>query len=91
MYGRYASREPPLYMRLFAADAEPSIVLAHSRRDLVLRGIGLEGRAEEGDYDHETETASAACARWLGDDRRDRKSTRLNSSHIPFSPMPSSA
>ncbi len=46
MYGRYASREPPLYKRLFAADAEPSIVLAHSRRDLVLRGIGLEGRAE---------------------------------------------
>ena len=70
MYGRYASREPPLYKRLFAADAEPSIVLAHSRRDLVLRGIGLEGRAEEVDYDRETETASAACARWLSDDRR---------------------
>jgi len=70
MYGRYAGREPPLYKRLFAVGAEPSIVLAHSRRDLVLPGIGLAGRAEEGDYDSETETASAACARWLGDDRR---------------------
>jgi CRISPR-associated endonuclease/helicase Cas3 len=70
MYARYAGREPPLYKRLFAAGAEPSIVLAHSRRDLALRGIGLTGRAEEGDYDSETETASTACARWLGDDRR---------------------
>ena len=60
MYGRYAGREPPLYKRLFAADAEPSIVLAHSRRDLVLRGFNLTGRAEN-DYGDGTETASAAC------------------------------
>ena len=59
-----------LYSALFSAEAEPSIVLAHSQWDLVLHGLGLSGRFAEGRYDSETEYAGQACARWLGDDRR---------------------
>jgi CRISPR-associated endonuclease/helicase Cas3 len=59
-----------LYSALFSAGAEPSIVLAHSQRDIVLHGLGLSGRFAEGRYDSETEYAGQACARWLGDDRR---------------------
>ncbi len=61
-----------LYRIPFAPDDEPSIVLAHSRRDLVLKQPDLGGRASEPDYEANAkmETASAACARWLADDRR---------------------
>jgi CRISPR-associated endonuclease/helicase Cas3 len=59
-----------LYGALFADGADPSIVLAHPRRDLVLRGLGLAGSFSEGHYDGETEYAGRACARWIGDDRR---------------------
>jgi len=66
MYRRCAR----LYRRLFAAAERPSIVLAHAQRDLVLHDIALRGRSGETPYDAETDTASATCARWLGDDQR---------------------
>ena len=67
------------YRALFAAEAAPSLALAHGSRDMhdgfrsaVLRG----GRAEApysgaggADDDSET-TASASCAAWIADDRR---------------------
>ena len=64
------------YRRLFALDAEPSLVLAHSARDMhegfrstvlpagrIERGYSLQGGDSE-------ETASALCAAWIADDRR---------------------
>ena len=58
-----------LYRGLFAAAETPSIVLAHSRSRMVRERLAMEGR-KEADYDPGIETASAACARWLADDRR---------------------
>lgn len=71
------ARAAGLYRRLFAADAAPSLVLAHGRRalhagfrasvvDLPGEAAAPHARYGEGD----TETAGAACARWLADDRR---------------------
>ena len=67
------------YRQLFAADAAPSIALAHGARDLhqgfqaaILRG----GRSEapysnaRGSGQESETTASAACAAWIADDRR---------------------
>lgn len=70
MFGRLAK----IYKRLFAVDADPSIALVHSRRDLVegFRQATLPGgRAGDhyGDRDDDT-TASAECAAWIADDRR---------------------
>ena len=70
------------YRALYAPDARPSLVLAHGARDLdpaFTRSIGLAdqtgeagygGVAGEGDDTGENETATAACTRWLADDRR---------------------
>ena len=62
------------YRNLFANGAEPSIALAHGRRDLVpaFREASLAG-ARAGDRygeGHEDPTASGACAEWIADDRR---------------------
>ena len=68
------------YRALYAPGARPSIVLAHGARNLdpaFIRSIALAGRREEVGYGgapsadaDEDETASAACTRWLADDRR---------------------
>ena len=67
------------YRHLFAADALPSVALAHSARDMhdgfrsaVLaagRGEALYSDAANRGEESET-TASAACADWIADDRR---------------------
>lgn len=63
-----------IYKRLFAADADPSIALAHSRRDLVkaFREATLPGGRAGERYGEEGDdpTASAECAAWIADDRR---------------------
>src|SRR5271165_6142740 len=73
LYARIAA----IFRRLFDADTRPSLVLAHGARNLnpqFIRSINLAERRgdDEGDYgeDANDETASAACARWLADDRR---------------------
>ena len=67
------------YLRLFAADSEPSIALAHGARDLHedFRAAMSRGGRDEQPYsesaasDEASETtASAACAAWISDDRR---------------------
>jgi CRISPR-associated endonuclease/helicase Cas3 len=62
------------YRNLFTSGAQPSIALAHGRRDLVpafreatLAGARTGDRYGDGDEDP---TASAACAEWIADDRR---------------------
>ena len=67
------------YLHLFAADARPSIALAHGARNMNARfreAMTRGGRDEKsysgdghGDEASET-TASAACAAWIADDRR---------------------
>jgi CRISPR-associated endonuclease/helicase Cas3 len=58
--------------RMFAPGAQPSVVLAHGRRDLVsrFRGSVLAADRSEGDRRQADETASARCAAWLGDSRK---------------------
>ena len=64
------------YRRLFVPDTEPSLVLAHSARDMheKFRATVMQaGRTERGysQEDGEAEdTASALCAAWIADDRR---------------------
>ena len=64
------------YRRLFAPDTEPSLVLAHSARDLhkEFRSTVLPAGCMELSYSQEgsdsEETASALCAAWIADDRR---------------------
>ena len=67
------------YRHLFAADAEPSIALAHGARDMHegFRAAMPRGGRDEAPYsgtralDEASETtASAACAAWIADDRR---------------------
>ena len=66
-----------VHRKLFAADREPSVALAHGARDLhrgfrsaVLRGGRKEDPySKEQDAESET-TASAACTAWIADDRR---------------------
>ena len=67
------------YRQLFAADALPSIALAHGARDMHdgFRSAVLAAGRDEASYSRtgnqeeasET-TASAACAAWIADDRR---------------------
>ena len=62
------------YRKLFANGADPSIALAHGRRDLVaaFREARLAGARTDDRYDNRPEdlTASGACAEWIADDRR---------------------
>ncbi len=70
-------RMAKVYRALFTAAARPSLVLAHGARDL---NDMFRNSLEFGERTAETEpgysddpaddTASAACARWLADDRR---------------------
>lgn len=58
--------------RLFTADAHPSVILAHGRRDLLPRfraSVLLGGRPER-DARQSDETASARCAAWLADNNK---------------------
>lgn len=66
MYGRLADA----YRRLFAADAGPSLVLAHGRRDLHPGFAAVAMRAGAADRRDREDTAEQACAAWLVDDRR---------------------
>jgi len=58
--------------RMFAPGAQPSIVLAHGRRDLVprFRRAVLADDKPEADPRQSDETASARCAAWLGDSNK---------------------
>jgi CRISPR-associated endonuclease/helicase Cas3 len=62
------------YRRLFLRDANPSLILAHGARELDTAftgsiGLGLcESITDK--YDSNDESGSAACARWISDDRR---------------------
>jgi CRISPR-associated endonuclease/helicase Cas3 len=61
------------YRALFAPGSEPSLVLAHGKRNLVDRftaamASGAEPRGVAGE--DADETASAQCAAWIGQDRR---------------------
>lgn len=63
------------YRALFAAEARPSLILAHGARDLdeTFLGsieVGDLATQDEGYDAVERETGSAACTRWLADDRR---------------------
>lgn len=67
------------YRHLFAADALPSIALAHSARDMhdgfrsavLAAGRGEAPYSDAANREEESETtASAACADWIADDRR---------------------
>ena len=67
------------YRQLFAANATPSIALAHGARDMhagfreaMSRGGRYEAPySDAGNPDNASETtASAACAAWIADDRR---------------------
>jgi CRISPR-associated endonuclease/helicase Cas3 len=62
------------YRRLFLRHANPSLILAHGARELdtaFTGSIGLGLRESTTDrYDSNDESGSAACARWISDDRR---------------------
>ncbi|MBI5119394.1 MAG: CRISPR-associated helicase Cas3' [Rhodospirillales bacterium] len=55
------------YRHLFAPEVDPTIVLAHSKRDLVLNGPQVTATASQGD---EAGTAQIAASAWISDDRR---------------------
>ena len=77
--------------RLLIARPTPggfTVVDAFSRIVRLGEGLATSGRLTDGAMDRAVE-ALGVCADKLR--RRDRKSTRLNSSHIPLSRMPSSA
>jgi CRISPR-associated endonuclease/helicase Cas3 len=66
-----------VHRKLFTHERQPSLILAHGARDLddqFRRSIGLEAIADINTITHaadaEDETSTAACARWLADDRR---------------------
>ena len=63
----------------------PTTALIQSRE----REYGTEALQVWVDYDQISDNLKLAVI--CGEDQRDRKSTRLNSSHIPLSRMPSSA
>jgi CRISPR-associated endonuclease/helicase Cas3 len=63
MYGRVVAA----YRRLYAEDASPSLVLAHSRRELFLP---LERTSRDAPYTAGEQTGSANCAAWLADSRK---------------------
>lgn len=60
-----------VYARLFAATAQPSLVLAHSARDLVqaFRNTVLPDGPAEPEHERD-ETASQRCNAWLADTRK---------------------
>lgn len=64
--------ESPVYQRLFDANAEPSIVLAHSARHLsksFMNSIS-DSSQHQVEYEEKEETATAQCAAWLADNRK---------------------
>ncbi len=65
MYQRVGS----IYKKLFADEAEPSIVLAHSARDLS-DAFRLSVMDNEGEYPDGTLSAAAHCNAWLADNRK---------------------
>jgi CRISPR-associated endonuclease/helicase Cas3 len=65
MYQRIGS----IYRRLFAADAEPSLVLSHSARDLS-DAFRLSVVDNEGEYQDGALSAAAHCNAWLADNRK---------------------
>jgi CRISPR-associated endonuclease/helicase Cas3 len=64
MYDRIAA----FYRRFFADEALPSIALGHGRA--ALRELLQSVARREEDFGGGDETASAACAAWIADDRR---------------------
>jgi len=61
------------YRLMFAAEATPSLVLAHSARhlsDTFRHSIGLEHPPGDGVYARDEEEASAQCTEWLADNRK---------------------
>ncbi|PKL53549.1 MAG: CRISPR-associated helicase/endonuclease Cas3 [Candidatus Methanoperedenaceae archaeon HGW-Methanoperedenaceae-1] len=61
------------YGLMFAAEATPSLVLAHSARhlsDKFRHSIGLEHSSGDGVYARDEEAASAQCSEWLADNRK---------------------
>jgi CRISPR-associated endonuclease/helicase Cas3 len=66
-------RMEKVYERLFAADAEPSLVLAHSARHLSARfrkAVLPDSSIREVDYDKDEQSATARCTAWLADSRK---------------------
>jgi CRISPR-associated endonuclease/helicase Cas3 len=61
-----------VYRRLFTADARPSLILAHGRRDQNKKFIGslFEAGERVRELNEAGEKAQHACARWIADDRR---------------------
>ena len=67
--------EAPVYKRLFNANAEPSIVLAHSARHLskaFMNSITNPSHTSQDqvEYERNEETATAQCTAWLADNRK---------------------
>ena len=61
------------YRLMFATEAMPSLVLAHSARhlsDTFCHSIGLEHPRGDGVYARDEEAASAQCTEWLADNRK---------------------
>ncbi len=69
MYQRLGGGKTPVYARLFAPASRPSLVLAHSRAELV-RDRLLPPPPPEGDYGDDTEAAAIRCNAWLADNRK---------------------
>jgi len=68
MYARFA----PVHRRLFAADAAPSLVLAHGARqlnDMFMRSL-MPPSFEEAAYEPDDSEGSIACNAWIGDQRK---------------------
>lgn len=62
-----------VYRRLFAETAEPSLILAHSARDLsrqFRQSVLPAVEVQELDYGDQEPTAGARCAAWLADNRK---------------------
>jgi CRISPR-associated endonuclease/helicase Cas3 len=68
------SRVGDIYRRLFADDAQPSLVLAHGARDLVHSFresiLPFEHAFPVDNYEKGEETATIQCAAWLADSRK---------------------
>ena len=60
-------RVEAVYRKLFGEETDPSLVLAHSRRDLFLP---LESPPADSPYAPDEPTASLTCAAWLADSRK---------------------
>jgi CRISPR-associated endonuclease/helicase Cas3 len=68
MYARFA----PVHRRLFAADAAPSLVLAHGARqlnDMFMRSL-MPSSFEEAAHEPDDSEGSIACNAWIGDRRK---------------------